>query len=288
MQEVVGPHGVERVRLHLPRLPPRLDRTRLARPEARQAEVELGERAARIQGAELLHPVERGSAVRTGPAGERRTDLGLERVVPLEEPSGLGEADRRCGARPPGADPGPPRRRARRGRGRASARRRGAPRPGSCSPASAPPPPRAPPPRRRRRRRAPPPRRPAGEHAAVRSRLDDSQRHPGYTLESNGDLPRAAAAGQGGDRRDRRGRGARALCHRERGRALPRRARAGRVGRGRRARRDPRPARPARVPHRRARARPLARDHHLLLGRLPLRVRGEVARRARLRERHRR
>ena len=46
---------------------------------------------------------------------------------------------------------------------------------------------------------------------------------------SNGDLPRAARAGQGRDRRGRRGRGARRA---QDARALPRRARARRVGRG--------------------------------------------------------
>ena len=100
--------------------------------------------------------------------------------------------------------------------------------------------------------------------------------------ERDGDLQRAARAGQGRDRRDRRGRGARAPG---RG-AVRRRPRARGVGGGRRSRRVhvPRGQLESRieglVPDRSTRDRPL------LLRRLALRVRREGAQRARLRERH--
>ena len=99
----------------------------------------------------------------------------------------------------------------------------------------------------------------------------------------DGDVPRAAGPGQGRDRRDRRGRGARAPGRR----ALPRRARARGVGR-----RAPSPARST-CPRGQLESRieglvpdQAPRDRPLLLRRLALGVRREGARRARLRERH--
>ena len=104
-----------------------------------------------------------------------------------------------------------------------------------------------------------------------------------YTLESNGDVPRASGAGQGGDRRGLLVRRARA-AGRRRAAAAARRPRAGRVAGGPSAGRGAHPARQPRVARRGAHPRPLARGRRLLRGRLPLRVRRQVARRARLRE----
>ena len=119
----------------------------------------------------------------------------------------------------------------------------------------------------------------ARRHAFQRSRGKNQATRIVY--ESHGDLSRAAGARQDRDRRGRGGRSARArrLC------ALRRRPRARRVGRGHRPRGSPYPPRAAGVAHRGTRPRQGPRARRLLLGRLPLGVRGEGARRPRLRER---
>ncbi len=84
VDEVVRADGVRRVRLDVARLAPGGERTAGARPEAGQADVELDERAAGIERAELLDPIFSGR-----PRGERRAELRLERVVTREDAAGL-------------------------------------------------------------------------------------------------------------------------------------------------------------------------------------------------------
>src|SRR5215211_7482638 len=84
MEQIAGAHGVGRVRLDVARLPPRVERRALAGPEARQSDVELDERAPRIERAELLDSVERAR-----PVGERGAELRLDRLAAEEDRLGL-------------------------------------------------------------------------------------------------------------------------------------------------------------------------------------------------------
>ena len=107
-----------------------------------------------------------------------------------------------------------------------------------------------------------------------RSSLHGKKRAASIVSDRDGDVPRATGPSAGRDRRGRRGRGARAPG---RG-AVRRRARARGMGGRRRARRAPRSPRLARVADRRARPRPLDRDHPLLLRRHSHCLRREGAR----------
>ena len=87
MDEVVGPDGVRRVGLDVAGLAPGRARVAGARPEAREPDVELDERAAGVERAELLDPI-----LGSGPGRERGAELRLERVVAGEDPPSLGAA----------------------------------------------------------------------------------------------------------------------------------------------------------------------------------------------------
>ena len=125
------------------------------------------------------------------------------------------------------------------------------------------------------------PRHAAEEHAHVPIIAVPEEARRIYRLCRDGDLQRAARAGQDRDRRSRRGRGARAPGLGP----LRRRARARGMGGRRRPGRRPRSARPTRVADRRPRSRPRARARSLLRRRLALGLRREGAAGARLRER---
>ena len=104
-----------------------------------------------------------------------------------------------------------------------------------------------------------------------------------YTLESNGDVPRASGPGQGRDRRGLVVDVLERLDDVDRP-LLARRARAGRVAGGSSARRGPRPARQPRVARSRRSSPTKSREIVVYCaGGCPLGVRREVARRARLR-----
>ena len=89
MDQIVRTHGVGRVGLDVARLAPRAHRPDRAGPEARQADVQLHEGAARVERAELFDPV---LALR--PGRERGAQLRLERVVAPEDPARLAAAAR--------------------------------------------------------------------------------------------------------------------------------------------------------------------------------------------------
>ena len=85
MDEVVGPDGVRRVRLDITRLAPGRAGVAGRRPEAREPDVELDERAAGVERTELLD-----SILGPGPGRERGSELRLERVVAGEDRPRLG------------------------------------------------------------------------------------------------------------------------------------------------------------------------------------------------------
>ena len=206
VQQVPGDERVRRVRGLVENRAPGLDGVAFVRPQPREPEVELDDRGVGVELRELLEPVER--AVR--PLGERGADLRLERVVPREQEAaaavvsapvergalrevarlGIGaEAERERERR---ADPGG-----------ASAWSRDAdgpePPPAERTAAAA----TTAPPRARPQRRG-------ARCDAGRSPPNGNRGRRSYSSESNGDVPRAARAGQVRDRRDLHRRGARA------------------------------------------------------------------------------
>ena len=225
MQQVSGHERVRRVRGIVENRAPGLDGIAFVRPESRKPEVELDDRGVGVQLRELLEPIER--AVR--PPSEGGADLRLERVVAREHGGrgrgvstpvegralreiarlGIGaEAERERERRPTRAGFGVVAAATTRNhcRGRTAA---------ATTPAA------------------------TSATAATRSAMCNAGGSPpngngaaeAIVRESNGDVPRAARAGQVRDRRDLDRRGARAP--RVTGRlALRRRPRAGRVGPG--------------------------------------------------------